>query len=248
MLKATMTGRLGTLEIDVDLEASATPLVLVGPNGAGKTSVLLMILGALRPDTGRVVLDGGVLFDAEARVTEPVEGRGLGYVPQNYALFPHLTVLGNVEFAVQSRAKETSRRASRERAHALLEELGVADFADRRVAELSGGEKQRVALARALAAEPRALLLDEPLAALDVGARREVRAFLGAYLSKLGLPTIIVTHDAADAAVLGRRTAVLEAGRIVQTGDWAEILANPASAFVAEFTRAEAFARGEPRV
>ena len=237
MLELRITGRLGALELEVDLEMKGGPLVLVGPNGAGKTSVLLMILGALTPDAGRVVLDGHVLFDAAARVNVPLEERGLAYVPQDYALFPHLTVLGNVEFALRSRGPRRTRRASRERAWELLEELGVADLADRRVRALSGGEKQRVALARALAAEPRALLFDEPLSALDVGARREVRAFLRSYLSKLSLPTIIVTHDAADAAALGHRTAVLEAGRIVQIGEWSEIRANPASAFVAELTR-----------
>jgi molybdate transport system ATP-binding protein len=239
LLNARISHRLGSLELEFELEAAGGPLVLVGPNGSGKTSLLLLILGALRPDSGRVVLDGRVLFDATARVNVRLEERGLGYVPQDYALFPHLTVLGNVEFALRSRGTQNGRSGSRERARQLLEELSVAELAERRVTTLSGGEKQRVALARALAAEPHALLLDEPLAALDVGARREVRAFLRSYLSKLDLPTIIVTHDAADAAALAHRTAVLEGGRIVQTGDWAEIRANPASTFVAEITGTE---------
>jgi molybdate transport system ATP-binding protein len=237
VIQASIRRRLGSLHLEVELEASGGPLVLVGPNGSGKTSLLLLILGALRPDSGRVVLDGRVLFDASARVNVQLEERGLAYVPQDYALFPHLTVLANVEFAARSRPRQNTRRGSRERARQLLEELHVAELADRRVTALSGGEKQRVALARALAAEPRGLLLDEPLAALDVHARREVRAFLRSYLAKLDLPTIIVTHDAADAAALGHRTCVLEAGRIVQSGDWREIQANPASAFVAEFVR-----------
>jgi molybdate transport system ATP-binding protein len=155
-------------------------------------------------------------------------------VPQDYALFPHLSVAQNVEFALGSWQRQLPRAARRERAHALLADLHLQAFADRRPDTLSGGEKQRVALARVLAVEPRALLLDEPLAALDIGARREVRAFLATYLAKLDLPTLVVTHDPADARALGQRIAVLEAGRIVQVGSWDELATQPASAFVRE--------------
>jgi molybdate transport system ATP-binding protein len=137
---------------------------------------------------------------------------------------------------LRCRAERSNGHAPRERAFAILDELELRPLADRTPHTLSGGEKQRVALARALAAEPLALLLDEPLHALDVGARRDVRAFLRAYLERLELPTIIVTHDAKDAAVLGHRVAVLEAGRVSQLGTWAELCAAPATPFVEALT------------
>lgn len=233
-LRAQLSGGVGNLELHVELDASAGALVLVGPNGAGKTSSLLMLLGVLRPTGGRIELSGRVLFDAAARVNVPVEQRQIAYVPQDYALFPHLTVRQNVAFGPESTSLGERPQARLERVEALLSELGLLALAERCTTTLSGGEKQRVALARALAVRPRALLLDEPLAALDVAARRQVRGVLGAYLDKLSLPTIVVTHAAADARALGRRFAVLEAGGIVQTGSWAELAAEPASPFVRE--------------
>jgi molybdate transport system ATP-binding protein len=237
VLTASVSGRVGTLSIEVELDTAGGALVVVGPNGAGKTSLLLMILGALAPSSGRIALDGRVLFDSAAGVDVSLEARALGYVPQDYALFPHLSVVENVEFVLHSRLGRQSRRAARERASALLEELEMRSLAERDVATLSGGEKQRVALARALAAEPRALLLDEPLSALDVGARREVRAFLRSYLARLGLPTVVVTHDPKDAAELGHRVVVLERGRVSQVGAWEELRARPATPFVEELFR-----------
>ncbi|HEX6272527.1 MAG TPA: ATP-binding cassette domain-containing protein [Polyangiaceae bacterium] len=237
MLTASVSGRVGTLSIEVELDTAGGALVVVGPNGAGKTSLLLMILGALAPSSGRVALDDRVLFDSAAGVDVPLEARALGYVPQDYALFPHLSVVENVEFVLHSRLGRQSRRAARERASALLEELEMRSFAERDVSTLSGGEKQRLALARALAAEPRALLLDEPLAALDVGARREVRAFLRSYLARLGLPTVVVTHDPKDAVELGHRVVVLERGHVSQVGAWDELRARPATPFVEELFR-----------
>jgi len=234
MLEVSITSRVGSLAIEVELDTGGGTLVVVGPNGAGKTSLLLMTLGALKPEGGRVAVGGRVLFDARACVNVPVEDRALGYVPQHYALFPHLSVLENVEFVVECRAGRSNRQAVRERALTILDELEMRPFAERATHTLSGGEKQRVALARALAAEPAALLLDEPLHALDVGARREVRSFLAAYLQKLDLPTIVVTHDAKDAAALGHRVAVLEHGRVSQIGTWAELSAAPATPFIRE--------------
>jgi len=234
MLEVKVTGRVGSLGIEVELDTGGGTLVVVGPNGAGKTSLLLMTLGALTPEAGRVAVGGRVLFDGRTAVNVPVEDRALGYVPQNYALFPHLSVLENVEFVVECRAEHPDRRAVRERALTVLDELEMRPFAERATHTLSGGEKQRVALARALAAEPSGLLLDEPLHALDVGARREVRSFLASYLRKLDLPTIVVTHDAKDAAALGHRVAVLERGRISQLGTWAELCAAPATPFIRE--------------
>jgi molybdate transport system ATP-binding protein len=239
VLEAKLSGRVGALGIEVELDTQGGTLVIAGPNGAGKTSLLLMLLGALEPSAGRIVVNGRELFDSALGVNVRLEERALGYVPQDYALFPHLDVLENVEFVLECRPDRANARRVRERALAVLEELDMLSLAERRAHTLSGGEKQRVALARALAAEPSALLLDEPLAALDVGARREVRAFLRAYLQKLGVPTIVVSHDAKDAAELGAHVAVLERGRISQLGTWAELRATPKTPFVEEFVLSE---------
>jgi len=234
-LRALLTGRAGALRLELELPVAEGPLVVVGPNGAGKTSLLLLLLGALRPESGRISLGERVLFDSKAGIDVPLEGRQLGYVPQDYALFPHLSVRQNIRFALQSSglgAGELEARTGEALSDLLLEPL-----AERRVTALSGGEKQRVALARALSVRPQALLLDEPLAAFDIAARRTTREFLASYLARLALPTIVVTHDAADAQALGQQIAVLEAGRIVQSGSWAELGAHPVSSFVREFLR-----------
>lgn len=226
--------RLGSRQIDVELETGAGALVMIGPNGAGKTSLLSSILGATPIDRGRIEVAGTLLVDTATGLDVPLEHRRLGYVPQDYALFPHLTVRQNIDFALAS-AGVTERRLRLQRTAAGLADLGISGLADRRTRALSGGEKQRVALARALCVRPRALLLDEPLAALDVHARREVREFLARCLRDLGLPTLVVTHDAADAQQLGSQIAVLEAGKITQRGTWSELVQAPASKFIEEF-------------
>ncbi|WP_437681605.1 ABC transporter ATP-binding protein [Sorangium sp. So ce131] len=235
MLEITVEARLGRLSIEAQIAIQDGPFVLVGPNGAGKTSLLHLVLGVLSPRRGRILLNGRALFDAERGTNLPPEERGLGYLPQNYGLFPHMSALENVEFALACRDPKQPANARRGAALAALRGLGVAELARRSPAGLSGGERQRVALARALAARPEALLLDEPLAALDIGARRHVRSFVAGYLRELGLPALVVTHDLADAAAMGGRVAVLEAGRIVQVGSLAELRERPASPFVAEF-------------
>lgn len=237
-LRAQLTARVGRLSIDVELEPGPGTLVVVGPNGAGKSSLLRLMLGLIPVLRGRIEVGEAVLLDTARNISVPVEERRLGYVPQDYALFPHLTVRGNVDFAVTSALSKQAPPKRRERVDAALAELGLEAVAERRPTNLSGGERQRVALARALAVEPRALLLDEPLAALDVHARREVREFLAATLERLGLPTIVVTHDPADAALLGRRIAVLEEGRVTRLGTWQGLATQPGSRFVEEFVAA----------
>jgi len=232
-LEIDVEGRVGGLDVQVRLATAGKPLVLVGPNAAGKTSLLLMILGALRPERGRVKLDGRLLFDAEQGIDLPPEDRGVGYVPQDYGLFPHMTVVGNVAFGLECR-RRLARRERRRRALELLDALEVAHLASRFPRSLSGGEGQRVALARALASEPQALLLDEPLAALDAGVRRQMREFLPSRLAMLELPAIVVTHDPGDAAAFGQDIAVIEQGRVVQRGTLAALAEAPASAFVTE--------------
>jgi molybdate transport system ATP-binding protein len=227
-LAATIGMRAGALDLEVALEVDERGLVLVGPNGSGKTTVLLALVGARRPAHGRISVGGEALFDGAARIDRATEERGLAYLPQDYALFPHLSAAGNVAFGLRGPRGERMARA-----HALLDRLGVGSVAERRPDALSGGERQRVALARALAPSPRALLLDEPLAALDVEARAEVRAFLAAELAALERPFIVVTHDRDDLRALAAPVCALERGRIVQRGELPELLAAPATRFVA---------------
>ena len=234
-LSLNLSARVGRLELELELAIGAETLVVVGPNAAGKTSLILAILGALPLQRGALSVDGGVLFDSERGIDVPVEARRLGYVPQDYALFSHMSVRDNVEFALASSHAGLGRAECREQAYERLRSLGLELHADRRAGSLSGGEKQRVALARALAIEPRALLLDEPLAALDVASRRDVRTFLRDSLRKLALPALLVTHDPADARELGERILVLERGRVMQQGTWDELCRAPASHFVEKF-------------
>lgn len=236
-LSVTLRARVGRLSFDVVLETGPETLVLLGPNGSGKTTLLSLLLGALAVDEGEITLGERTLLNTKEGVCLPVESRRLGYLPQGYALFSHLSVWQNVEFASVSAAPAVAKSQRSLRVGELLEGLGLSALADRRPAKLSGGERQRVALARALMASPEALLLDEPLAALDVHGRSEVRDFLKNYLGELGLPTVLVTHDADEARALGARFAVLEEGRVVQSGTWHELAVTPATGFVAAFTR-----------
>jgi molybdate transport system ATP-binding protein len=236
----SLRARVGALHLDLDLATEARLLVLIGPNGAGKTSLLAAILGAVPVERGRIVVGDTVLLDTRAGVDIPIEQRRLGFVPQDFALFPHLTVRQQIALAIGCARPRPDRSTRARRTAASLARWGLTELADRSPAGLSGGERQRVALARALCAEPRALLLDEPLVALDVAARAEVREALGAILADLRIPTIVVTHDPRDACRLGERIAVLEAGRISQVGTWADLSSRPASEFVAAFVRAGA--------
>jgi molybdate transport system ATP-binding protein len=235
-LVATFTTRLGSFALGIDLALPGPGVLAVaGPNGAGKTTLLLSLLGIVEPAEGRITLGSDVLYDRAAGVNRVTEERGLGYVPQDYALFPHLTARQNVEFALACRSPAPARAARRAQALDLLDRLGAAAFAERRPGALSGGERQRVALARALATSPAALLFDEPFAALDPTARDEVRAYLRERLAELALPALVVTHDRADVEALRADVLVLEAGRIVQRGSLAALAATPATEYVARF-------------
>lgn len=225
-LELALRSRLRTFTLDVALSVGAETLALVGPSGAGKTTVLRAVAGLRRADEGYVRAGAATWFDAAAGVDLPPEKRSVGLVFQEYALFPHLTVEQNVAFA---------RGAA---PGPLLERFGIAHLAGARPGMLSGGERQRVAVARAIAREPRVLLLDEPLAALDTHTRAAVRDELAALLEGLGIPAILVTHDFRDSAVLADRVAVLVDGSVRQLGTPAELIAAPADAFVASFTGA----------
>lgn len=226
--------RLGGFTLDVALDGDAGVTALMGPNGSGKTTLLRVIAGAHPPDHATIVVGGEVLARTEAGVDRPMERRGVGYVPQGYGLFPHLGVLENVAFGLSTGARRRPRAERLERARAMLEELDAAALVGRPLRALSGGERQRVALARALVIEPSLLLLDEPLAALDVRRRRHVRAFLAAQLARWGRPAILVTHDVRDVAALDARVVILDEGRVVQRGSLEELRRAPVSELVAE--------------
>jgi molybdate transport system ATP-binding protein len=233
-LQADFTLPLRSFALELALDVSRT-VALVGPSGAGKTSVLRVIAGLVEPSRGHVLLDGEQWLDTERRVSLPPERRRVGLVFQDYALFPHLSVRGNVAFGSRGRPVDE-----------LLERFRIRHLATTQPAELSGGERQRVALARALAREPAVLLLDEPLAALDAHTKSEVRHELAELLRELALPTLLVTHDYEDAAALADEVGVLVEGRLRQLGPPAELVARPRDAFVASFTGANLL-RGKAR-
>jgi molybdate transport system ATP-binding protein len=211
-----------------DLEVHGV-LALAGPSGSGKTTLLRMAAGLARPERGRVTCGGKTWLDTERGVDAPPERRRCGFVFQDHALFPHMTALGNVRYGA---------RGHERRALGLLERLGVAHRAAARPRELSGGERQRVALARALATDPAALLLDEPLAALDPRTRAGAGRELADVVAATGVPAIVVTHDFTEASLLADEVAVLDAGRIAQRGTPSQLASSPASGFVADFTGA----------
>lgn len=236
MLSLALEMRVGAVDLALELELRGGEcLALAGPSGAGKTSVLRAIAGLLRPARGHVACDGETWLDTAAGVDLAPERRGCGYVFQDYALFDHMSAWRNVAYGLPRGLPRARRRGE---ALALLERFGLAARADERPGRLSGGERQRVALARALATRPRALLLDEPLAALDATSAAAAGRELAALLRELRAPALLVTHDFAQAALLGDAVAVLDAGTIVQRGRAAELAAAPASAFVADLTGA----------
>jgi molybdate transport system ATP-binding protein len=233
VLRAELTGTVGNVELDVALRVSPGEcLALAGPSGAGKTTILRMIAGTETPARGRVTFGDEVWVDHERGVALAPERRRCGYVPQEYALFPHLSAWRNVAYGLRG----LGRAERRTRALELLERFGVGERADARPQTLSGGECQRVALARALASEPRVLLLDEPLAALDSRTRAHAARELSGVLRGAGIPSLLVTHEFHEGALLGDRVAVIDRGRVVQEGPAQELAAAPRSAFVAEFT------------
>ena len=220
------------LVLDVDFTVGPSEVVAVlGPNGAGKTTLLRTLAGLSTPSRGRILLNGQPLLDTERGIDCPPEHRPVGYVFQNYRLFPHLSVRENVAFA--ARSSGIHRAQARRQAEHWLERFGLRTLAARRPGQLSGGQSQRVALARALAADPALLLLDEPMAALDARTKLEVRSELRRHLADFAGPTLVVTHDPLEALVMADRLLVIEGGRIVQAGQPADIARRPATEYVA---------------
>jgi molybdate transport system ATP-binding protein len=207
-------------------------LGLLGPNGAGKSTVLSAVAGLTPVSAGRITLAGQVMDDADSGTFVEASGRPVGFVFQNYRLFPYLTVAENVAFS--PRARGLGRQAARAAAGHWMTRLGLADLANRKPGQLSGGQAQRVALARALAGQPALLLLDEPLSALDAGTRLDVQAELKSHLAAFTGPCLLVTHDPIEALVLADQLVVMEGGRIVQQGTPAQIARQPATDYIAK--------------
>jgi molybdate transport system ATP-binding protein len=216
--------------LEAEFEAAAGFTMVLGRSGGGKTTLLNCIAGFARPDAGRIALGARVLFDSEERINVPVAERGLGYVFQNLALFPHLTVAQNVQYGIVKLPAD-ERRA---RMMTMLESFRVAHLIARKPGEISGGERQRVALARSIVTNPAALLLDEPLAALDHATKSKILHDLRAWNEAHGIPIVYVTHSPEEAFALGERVVVIEAGRILAQGMPQDVLATPRHETIAQ--------------
>lgn len=225
----------GAFTLDAEFDAPSGITILFGASGSGKTSTIKSIAGIIRPDSGFIRLGDSTLFDSKRRIDMPIRERGVGLVFQNLSLFPHMTALGNVEFAAGGPARHERRR----RALELMERLRIAHTAPRRPRDISGGEAQRVALARALASSPRLLLLDEPLSAIDEATKQEIISDLKMINRDLHLPVIYVTHSRDEAVSLGDYLVAYDAGRVAAAGEPLEILGGAVSARVARITGVE---------
>jgi molybdate transport system ATP-binding protein len=233
MLTAVLDTHLNTFHLDINFSAGkGKTTVLLGESGAGKSTVLRLLAGLLYPERGHISLEGNTYFDSTQRIAIPSRERPFGYVFQDYVLFPHLTTFENVAFGL--RAQHLPRKIVRRRVGEALEQVHLAGYDQRKPAQLSGGQQQRVAIARALALHPQLLLLDEPLAALDVQTRREVRQELRNLLSSAGITTVMVTHQYLEALLFGNHILVLEQGQVIQQGTHLDLLQYPRSSYVAE--------------
>lgn len=227
-----------TFAVALSIEPGQTA-ALLGPNGAGKTTTVEALTGLVRLDSGRIELNGETLDEPNSGVFVPPERRGVGVVFQDMVLFPHLTALDNVGFGLRSLG--TDKQTARRRAGEYLDRLGIGPLADRKPADLSGGEAQRVALARALIIDPGLLLLDEPLSALDVSSRVDLRRLLSDHLAGFSGPSLVITHDPAEAFMLADVIHVIEDGVITQTGTADEIRLSPATKYAADLAGVNLF-------
>ena len=234
MLKVSFQKRLGDFVLQPSFEAEDELVVLLGPSGSGKSLTLQAIAGLLRPDGGRIELPSGPVFDSAAGLDVAPQARSVGYVVQDLALFPHLTVAENIAFGLHRWPKTEQAGRVRE----LVELLGLDGLEARLPRAISGGQQQRVALGRALAARPRVLLLDEPFNALDAPIRHALRREVARLRRQLGLLALFVTHDLQEAYALADRIAVYDAGSVLQCGPRAEVFRRPASVRVAQLLEA----------
>jgi molybdate transport system ATP-binding protein len=224
MLELALKRRQGDFSVDVNLRTGPGVTALYGRSGSGKTSVVNMVAGLARPDQGRIVVDGRVLFDSEARINLAPEARRLGYVFQEHRLFPHLSVMGNLCFG-RNRLAPAERTADFDQ---VIEVLGIGHLLDRRPANLSGGEKQRVAIGRALLASPRILLMDEPLAALDPTRKSELLSFIALAAKRFAIPILYVSHAMDEVIRLADTLVLMDEGRAAAAGPLEELMADPA--------------------
>ncbi len=230
MLEMTLRKKLKGFEVGVDLRVEDELLVLFGPSGAGKTMILKMVSGIVAPDEGRVVSGGDVLFDSARGIDVPIRKRKVGYLFQDYALFPHMTVGENIAYGMEGARKGDSKKVGE-----LISLMRLSGLEKRYPHELSGGQKQRTALARTLAAEPTVLLLDEPFSALDYQVREKLRADLLNIHRLYNITTVLVTHDLEEAFMLGRKIAVINNGAIEQSGTREDVFYRPRTRNVARF-------------
>ena len=222
-LSVSVRKRLSNFGVDVAFAVPPGITILFGPSGSGKTTVLRSIAGLVRPDAGRIAAGGAVLFDAASALDVPVQRRAIGYVSQQLALFPHLTVGQNVEYGIA----HVDPSVRRERVGAVLESFRIAGLVTRRPRDISGGEQQRVALARALVTHPRVLLLDEPLSALDYATQTRIIDDLRAWNRDRAIPVLYVTHAHREVFALGDRVIVLDEGKVLAQGTPHDVLEAP---------------------
>ena len=213
-IRKTLRSGQRVFQLNARFSAEGQRVVVVGPSGAGKSQLLKAIAGLVRPDSGHVRLDGQTLFDAQARVNLPPQARNVAYLFQDYALFPHLSVRQNIAFGLARGWRNPRRHHASEAVDYWIDAFHLGEVAHQVPHELSGGQRQRTALARALVANPRALLLDEPFAALDPGLRVALRAELDALQRRLQVPMVLITHDPQDVAVFGEQVLRMRAGEI----------------------------------
>ncbi len=241
MIQVRVRKRFGTFTLDVDLTATTGVTVLFGPSGAGKTLTLNALAGFVRPDRGRIEIAGTILYDGDSGLCLPPRRRGCGYVFQHYALFPHQTLRQNLEFAIEHLPRLERHR----RVNDLLDRFQLTPFAERRPAQVSGGQRQRCSIARALIGSPRVLLLDEPARGLDAPLRADLYRVIRQVRAEFGTPVVLVTHDLEECFAIGEQMVVLQEGQIVQTGTPANVLNHPGTAAVARLLGQHGLTPGE---
>lgn len=231
MLEAVFSKKLRDFSLEVEnfsVEAGRT-VGLIGENGSGKSTSLKIISGLMKPDSGKITLDGEVLYDSSKHIFKDPEVRNIGYMFQNYALFPHMTARENISFGLKN--QKMPKDYIKSRVDELVERMGLAEIENESVTKMSGGQRQRTALARALAPSPSLLLLDEPLAALDVKTQEQMRRELASAIREEGTACILVTHSIIDAMAIADTISVIQRGKIIASGQPEKILHNPLYGF-----------------
>lgn len=240
-LEVQIAKKLRDFTLDVSFTAGNAPLSILGPSGAGKSMLLRCVAGLENPDQGRITLNGRALFDGHSKIAIPSRERRVGMLFQHYALFPHRTVAENIAFGLDGISSDEKNK----RSATLMDRVHISDLASRYPRELSGGEQQRAAIARALATEPEALLLDEPLSALDTHLRSQMEGQLHETFAEFQRPVLLVTHNIEEAYRLGDRLLVLSRGRVAAYGEKDKVFRHPPTVEVARLTGCKNFSRAK---